>query len=404
MTTTIAATSAATAQPARLQSVDILRGLVMIIMALDHSRDFLMNPALDPTDLAHTYPALFLTRWITHFCAPVFVLLAGTGAFLSTSNGRSQGDLARFLLTRGLWLVALEIFVVTPLGWSFNWDFGFVRMQVIWAIGASMIVLAALVPVLPRRVIGGLGLTIVLGHNLLDGAHADWLGPLAPAWRFLHTLSPVRIAPHKMLIFIYPLGPWFGVMALGYGFGNLVRLDASQRRPVLLTLGAAMIGLFLLLRLANLYGDPSPWTLQPTPLMTALSWLNCTKYPPSLLYLLMTLGPALIVLAVVDLAPRLLTKPLATLGRVPLFYYLLHLPLIHGIAILLSDARYGQAPWLFRDMMAQKGAPIPLPQGYGYDLWVVYGVWIAAVIVLYPACRWFAGVKQRVHHPLLSYV
>ena len=404
MAQTTLSTSDAAPSSNRLQSVDMLRGLVMVIMALDHARDFLSNATFDPTDLAHTNPALFFTRWVTHFCAPVFVLLAGTGAYLSTSNGRSKADLSRFLATRGIWLVFLEICVITPLGWSFNWDFGFVRMQVFWAIGASMVVLAALVPVLPRRTIGALGLLIVVGHNLLDGAHAGWLGPLAPTWRFLHTISPVPIAPHKMLIFLYPLAPWFGVMALGYGFGDLVRLDTARRRSALLILGGSLIALFLVLRLANLYGDPKPWVTQPTAIMTALSWLNCTKYPPSLLYVLMTLGPAMVVLALIDLAPPLLTKPLGTFGRVPLFYYLLHLPLIHGIAVLLSLSRYGHAEWLMHDMMAQKGAAFPLPHGYGYELWVVYAVWIGVVVGLYPACRWFAEVKKRSRHPLLSYL
>ncbi len=400
----VAETAAAPRAPARLQSIDMLRGLVMVIMALDHTRDFLSNAPFDPTDLAHTSPALFLTRWITHFCAPVFVLLAGTGAYLSTASGRSAGQLAGFLASRGVWLVFLEVFVITPLGWSFNWNFGFVRMQVFWAIGASMVVLAGLVPVLPRRVIGGLGLLIVLGHNLLDGPQAALLGPLAPTWQFLHTITALPVAPHRMLIFLYPLAPWFGVMALGYGFGDLVRLEAARRRTVLLLLGAAMIALFLALRIPNLYGDPRPWVAQPTLAMTALSWINGTKYPPSLLYLLMTLGPALMVLAVIDRAPAAITGPLATLGRVPLIYYLLHLPLIHGIAVCLSQLRYGQSGWLMHDMMAQKGAALPLPHGYGYDLWVVYAVWIAVVVALYPACRWFAGVKQANRHPLLSYL
>ena len=389
---------------ARLQSIDTLRGLMMVIMALDHTRDFLSNAPFDPTDLAHTNPELFFTRWITHFCAPVFVLLAGTGAYLSTANGKSTLDLARFLAIRGLWLVFLEVFVITPIGWSFNGDFGFVRMQVFWAIGASMIVLAALVPVLPRRAIGAAGLLMVLGHNLLDGPHAAWLGPLAPTWLFLHTISAVPIAPHKMLIFLYPLAPWFGVMALGYGFGDLVRLEANRRRLALLSLGAGMILLFLLLRAANLYGDPKPWSAQPTALMTALSWINGTKYPPSLIYLLMTLGPALIALALLDRAPAIVSKPLATLGRVPLFYYLLHLPLIHAIAVLFSQLSYGRSPWLMHDMMAQKGAAFTLPPGYGYDLWVVYAVWLAVVLALYPACRWFAGVKAKSRNPLLRYL
>jgi uncharacterized membrane protein len=193
-------------------------------------------------------------------------------------------------------------------------------------------------------------------------------------------------------------------MALGFGFGDLIRLPEKARRTALLALGAGMIALFLLLRLPNLYGDPQPWAPQSTAVMTALSWINCTKYPPSLLYGLMTLGPAMIVLALIDRAPALAARPLATLGRVPLFYYLLHLPLLHLIAVGLSQLRYGQAPWLMHDMMAQKGAAFTLPHGYGYDLWVVYAVWLATVAALYPACRWFAEVKRNSLNPLLSYL
>ena len=354
--------------------------------------------------MAHTNPALFLTRWITHFCAPVFVLLAGTGAFLSASSGKPVGELSRFLASRGLWLVFLEIFVVTPLGWSFNWDFGFVRMQVIWVIGAAMVILAGLVLVLPRPWIGGLGVAMIFGHNLLDHLPPGQLGALAPTIHFLHAITPVPIAPHKMLIFLYPLIPWMGVMMVGYGLGDVVRLEPARRTRILAWTGAAMIVLFVALRAGNLYGDPKPWTAQANAVMSALSFLNANNYPPSLSYLLMTLGPALIVLAFIDRAPRRITGPLATFGRVPLFYYLLHLPLIHGLAILLSMIRYGQAPWLFHDMMAQRGAAHPTPTGYGYDLWVVYAVWAAVIIGLYPVCKWFAGVKRRHRHPLLSYL
>jgi len=332
----------------RLTSIDALRGLVMVVMALDHTRDLFSNAAFDPTDLTQTTPLLFFTRWITHFCAPVFVLLAGTSAFLSLSGGKSRGELARFLVTRGLWLMLLEVAVVTPLGWSFNFDYGFTRLQVIWVIGASMAVLAGLVPIVPRRAIGVLGLVIVLGHNVFDGPHAAWLGGFAGTWTLLHNLTPLQPFPHKTVLSIYPIVPWFGVMALGYGcVGELMLVDPRKRDRLLLIIGLAMIALFALLRASNLYGDPKPWAVQKDAVRTLLSFVSCTKYPPSLLYLLMTLGPAAIVLAFADRLPRLITEILTTYGRVPLFYYLLHLPILHGLAVLFSYVRYGQAPWLF---------------------------------------------------------
>ena len=389
---------------ARIASVDFLRGLVMVIMALDHVRDVFSNATFDPTDLAHTTPALFLTRWITHFCAPVFVLLAGTGAYLATRNGRTTKQLSGFLATRGLWLIFLEIAVVSPLGWSFNFGFGFTRLQVIWVIGAAMVILAGLVRVAPRRVIGGIGVAIILGHNLFDGPHAAWFGGLAPAWRMLHDLTPISIGDHRTILSIYPIVPWFGIMAAGYGFGDFIAGAAYRSRRLLIGGGLALIAAFVMLRFSNLYGDPHPWAVQSMSLMTVLSFLNVNKYPPSLLYTLMTLGPALVLLGVVARAPAKLTAPLATLGRVPLFYYLLHLPLIHLLAVLFSLARFGGALWLMQDMMVAKHSAHPLPADYGYGLEVVYAVWTGVVVALYPLCRWYAGVKARGTHPLLSYL
>lgn len=263
---------------------------------------------------------------------------------------------------------------------------------------------SALVLVTPRRWIGGLGVVMVLGHNLLDGLDPAQLGVLAQTVHFLHAITPVPMAQHKMLIFLYPLIPWLGVMMIGYGLGDVVRLEPARRTRVLTWTGLAILALLVAIRAANLYGDPRPWTQQSTAVMSTLSFLNANKYPPSLSYLLMTLGPALILLAFIERAPRRIAGPLATFGRVPLFYYLLHLPLIHGLAILLSQIRYGRAPWLFHDMMAQRGTAHPLPTGYGYHLWVVYAVWAAVIIALYPICKGFAGVKRRHRHPLLSYL
>jgi uncharacterized membrane protein len=374
----------------------------MVFMALDHTREFFTNTALDPLDLAHTTPLLFMTRWVTHFCAPIFVLFAGTGAFLSTSGGKTMPELSRFLLTRGLWLILLEIAFVSPFGWSFSADFSFTRLQVLWAIGLSMVLMAGLIRVFPRRVLAILGVAMILTHNLFDGAHLAWLGPFAKAWKALHVVGVLRPAPHMAFISLYPLVPWLGVMALGYGAGEIMLTPPARRNLLLRTAGLTMIALFVVLRASNLYGDPAPWAAQSDPLRTLLSFLNCAKYPPSLCFLLMTLGPALWFLSVAEGLPGWLRSRLALLGRVPLIYYLLHLPLLHGLAVLFSLARYGQAPWLFGDAMAPTTTPVP--PGYGYPLWVVYGVWIAAVAALYPVCRWYADFKKTHKHPLLSYL
>lgn len=397
-----AATPALTPSPVdtlspRISSVDILRGLVMVIMALDHTRDFFSSATFDPTDLTKTTPLLFFTRWITHFCAPVFVFLAGSGAFLSLGRGKSKADLSRFLLTRGLWLVALEFLVISPTGWSFSLSFATTRLQVIWVIGMSMILLAAFIRIFPSRLIAVMGIAMVFLHNLFDGAHGD-------IWKLLHQVSFFRPFPHITIASLYPLIPWVGVMMAGYGAGELLTGDAARRRTILLRLGAAMTVLFVILRASNLYGDPSPWSAQSSPVYTLMSFLRVSKYPPSLLYLLMTLGPALILLAMLDGARNKLGDALRDFGRVPLFYYLLHLPLLHGLAILFSFATYGSADWLYQDLMALKGSPHPLPPGYGYGLPVVYAVWLAAVIALYPLCRWFAAIKKTRREAIFSYL
>ena len=387
-----------------LSSVDVLRGIVMVIMALDHTRDFFSSATFDPTDLAKTTPLLFFTRWITHFCAPVFVFLAGAGAFLSLRRGKTPAQLSLFLLTRGLWLMALEVLVISPLGWSLSFSFGATRLQVIWVIGLSMIILAALVPLLSSRLIGALGLVLIVFHNLFDGPHAAWLWPAAGAFKLLHQVNFFTPYPHKLVLSLYPLIPWVGVLMAGFGAGELFTLASDQRRRVLLRLGTALTLLFVLLRATNLYGDPSPWSVQPDPLYTLLSFLKCSKYPPSLLYLLMTLGPALLLLALLDGVRSRLLDAFRDFGQVPLFYYLLHLPLLHGLAVLFSYATYGSAAWLFQDLMATRGSAHPLPAGYGYGLPVVYAVWLGAVILLYPLCKWFSALKKTRREAIFSYL
>ena len=372
----------------------------MVMMALDHTRDFFSNDlAFDPTDLDRTYPALFLTRWITHFCAPVFVFLAGTGAFLSTARGKNRRELSWFLLTRGLWLVLLELTWVRCLGWMFNFDFHFAMGIVIWAIGWSMVALSGLV-FLPLRWVTTFGILMIASHNLFDHVKPEILGSLGWLWKILHTGGIIVPAEGYRFAAGYPLIPWIGVMATGYGFGAWLLREPLERRKWLWGLGALLTGLFILLRAINVYGDPDSWSPQKNGLFTLFSFLNCHKYPPSLLYLLMTLGPALLVLAVLDRGTPRWLKPVLVFGRVPLFYYLLHLPIIHGLAVLASYQQYGQATWWF----ANPDDPGGRPSDYGYSLPVVYLVWLGVLLALYPICRWFADVKRRRRDAWLSYL
>lgn len=390
----------------RLDSVDFVRGVVMVVMALDHVRDFfhVYAKSFDPLDPSKTWTALFFTRWATHFCAPTFVFLAGTGALLSTRRGKTKTELARFLLTRGLWLVLLELTLVR-LGWFFNFDYSVMLAQVIWAIGWSMVVLAGLV-FLPTRVIAAVGLALIFLHNLFDGVSSDSLGPFRWLWVLLHEQNVLMPWPGYAVFVAYPLIPWVGVMAVGYAFGSLLTLEREKRRHTLLLIGGAAVVLFVLLRALNVYGDPTPWAVQARGTWyTFLSFLNTQKYPPSLLFLLMTLGPSIIAVALLDREGGAghLARPFVVFGRVPLFYYLLHVPLTHLVAVVFAYVKYGRAEWLFLNW-PPPGAPQLEPPGYGYDLWVVYLVWLGVVAALYPLCRWFAGVKRRRRDAWLSYL
>jgi uncharacterized membrane protein len=387
-----------------VEAVDLLRGVVMVLMALDHTRDFVSDARFNPLDLSRTTTALFLTRWVTHFCAPVFVFLAGTGAFLSATRGKTRPQVAWFLLTRGLWLVLLE-FTLVHVGWFFNLNYGLLVGQVIWAIGCSMLALAGLV-FLPAWAVGALGITLIACLNLFDGVRPDSLGPYRGLWVVLVSGSfssgPLELGPGVYFFVAYPVLPWLGVLAAGYGFGRLWLLDRGPRRRLLLGLGVGLTLLFVALRAVNRYGDPAPWSAQPSGLFTLFSFLNCSKYPPSLLFLLMTLGPALLALALLDRPAGPLGRVLVTFGRVPLFYYLLHLPVIHLVALGLALARYGEVGFMFENVAF--AGPGQLPGGYGYGLPVVYLVWLLVVAALYPVCRWFAGVKSRHRTAWLSYL
>jgi uncharacterized membrane protein len=389
----------------RIQSVDILRGLVMIIMALDHVRDFLHSDAqhFDPADLSQTTPVLFFTRWITHFCAPTFMFLAGTGAYLQSRRAESLTVVARFLWTRGLWLVVLELTWVRWLGWNMSFGTDLIFLWVIWALGISMIALAGLIFV-PWRVLLGTSLVVILLHNTLDAVTPAQFGPASWLWTVLHVPGLIAVSPHVTILDFYSLIPWIFVMAAGYCFGRVMDLESEQRRRMLLRLGSALIGAFVVLRWSNLYGDPSRWSSQSTSILTLASFLNCTKYPPSLLYLLMTIGPGILILGLFERVRLANANPLIVFGRVPLFFYLLHLPLIHGSAILLSWLRYGRVDFVLHNPPSLFGPAALFPAGYGYSLAIVYVIWIGVVVALYPACRWFAGLKQRSRSPVLSYL
>lgn len=366
-------------------------------MALDHVRDYFSEVRFDPSDLTQTSEALFLTRWVTHFCAPAFVFLAGTAAYLSGARGKSRGELARFLATRGLWLVLLELTVVRW-AWTFNLAYvnEFLFVQVIWALGISMIVLAALIR-LPLPAVAAFGVAMIAGHNALDGITPQSLGAWGPLWTLLHVPGGIRVAPGQVFYVAYPLVPWIGVMAAGYALGTLLLRPASERHRILYLLGGALTAGFVVLRVSNLYGDPSPWAPQTTAARTLLSFLDTTKYPPSLLFLLMTLGPSILALPLLERVTGPVARFFTTIGRVPLFFYVLHLYLIHAAALAVGTLA-GFAPGEFT------GRWLKLPEGWGYPLPVVYLVWAGVVLALYPACRWFAGVKARQRDPWLSYV
>lgn len=378
------------AAAARLDGIDRLRGLVVMLMALDHARDYFSAFPYAPTDLSKASVLLFLTRWITHFCAPVFVFLAGTSAALQGRRpGTGRAALQRFLLTRGLWLVLLE------LSWnSFMWrfDFGGVQLQVLWAIGWSMVALAAALW-LPRPAILALGLLLVAGHNALDGVHAGDFGAPgtlpALAWNVLHEPWFGRFDNGFELAVMYPLLPWIGVMLLGYSLGEVMQLEPARRDRALRRLGLAALLLFVALRLANGYGDPQPWSVNPRgDLYTALGWLNVAKYPPSLAYLLMTLGPALLLLARLDRWQGALARIAAVFGRVPMFFYLLHVPLIHGISLIARQLMFGAAA-------ATIYRAADVPASYTPSLLPVYLGWLAVLALLYPLCRAYGRYKQR---------
>ncbi|MDB4915355.1 MAG: hypothetical protein JWM95_2999 [Gemmatimonadetes bacterium] len=381
---------------ARVDSIDVVRGVIMIVMALDHTRDYFGIPGQNPTDLSTASAALFMTRWITNICAPVFFLLTGTGAYLSLRK-RSPGNLAGFLFTRGLWLIVLDVVVLRCLAYQFNVDYRVTLLIVLWALGWSMIALAALVR-LPAALVAAIGIVMILGHNLLDSVRST-----NPLWSILHQPGFVLNTREHVVFVAYPLIPWIGVMAVGYGLGQIYAWSPVQRRAFLLRLGLALSVAFVAVRALNVYGDPSHWSRHDTLVYTVLSFVNTTKYPPSLQFLLMTLGPALLLLGAVDRSTPRLLQPAIVYGRVPLFYYVVHFPLIHLLALATCYARYGTGHWMFESPDLAH-YPFAAPPGWGYSLSVVYLVWALIVCAMYPLCRWYASIKSRSSNAWLSYL
>lgn len=380
----------------RIGSIDLLRGLVIILMVLDHVRDYVHAQAFafDPTDLAQTTPALFATRWITHLCAPTFVFLAGVSIFLQRANGKDPGKLTRFLLTRGLWLIVLEL---TVIAFGFNWKLPFVFLQVIWAIGAGMLLMAA-VAHLPRAVVLALGALIVIGHPLLAGIDAADLGAWSLLWRLGMEPGPVDAVRGGLLL--YPVIPWFGVMCLGYGLGFLFAQEPRRRRRNVLFLGLGAIAAFIVLRAATGFGDPSPWQAQHgDAATTALAFINVTKYPPSLLYVLATLGVAMLLLLVIERLAVPAQRVVLTFGRTPLFTYVLHIYVVHALGLAMGVLA-GLPPTHYVDFIGDSGRNASA----GFGLFAVYAAWLASLLVLYPVCAWFAAVKRRRRDWWLSYL
>jgi uncharacterized membrane protein len=403
----VAETTAHKPAPAlgRIESIDVVRGLVMVFMAIDHTRDFFSYLRFAPENIDQTYYALFFTRWITHFCAPLFFFLAGTGAFFY-GRRHTPAELSRFLWTRGLWLIVVE-FTIVGFAWSFVFPFGF--FGVIWALGASMVIMAAAVR-LPIKWLGTLAILTIVGHDLLDRVRPRQFGSLGWVWSILHVKSGVMLPGHIRDFVLFPIVPWVAVMAAGYVFGTMYQWDQRQRRRTMAMLGIAMIVAFVFLRATNLYGNPpvglggvsqGGWHIEPTVEKSLILFLDVEKYPPSLQFLLMTLGPALLLLSWLDgKTVAGIFRPLLVFGRVPMFYYVLHLYVIHLLAVLMAVVFHQPMDWLLHGAFLMND----IPDRYGHGLPFIYLMWLVVLVILYFPCRWFMGVKQRRKDWWLSYL
>lgn len=386
----------------RVHSVDLLRGLVMIIMALDHVREFIHAEALiaDPLNLQTTTPALFFTRWITHFCAPIFVFLAGTSAYLQSLR-KDKKELRIFLVKRGLWLIFVEIFIMS-FAFTFDPAYPTIFFQTIWAIGISMVILGIMLW-LPFRAILFIGLVIVLGHNTLDFYEATYKGQYSIIYSLMHRFGFYQPTTNHSLIILYPFLPWTGLMMLGYCFGRILTgYDGIKRNKILAWLGVSIILFFIALRATNLYGDAQHWSTQKNSLYTAFSFIDTVKYPPSLLFMCMTLGPGILFLSLFVNARSTIAKVIMVYGRVPFFYFILHFFLVHFISMVLFFARGHSFAEGWR---VNPNIPFNfvLP-GEGYSLGITYLVWLFVLIIMYPLCKWFSNYKLKHKKWWLSYL
>lgn len=375
----------------RINSIDFVRGLVMVIMALDHIRDLMHIPSLtqNPTDLTTTTAGIFLTRWITHLCAPTFVFLSGASAYISFKNSNNLAESKRFLLSRGIWLIVLEFTVINFALW-FDIHFRILMLQVICAIGVGLVVIAFLLKIAPRN-IGIAGLVIIFSHNLLQGIGFPKYPALNFASSVLFAPNFFQVTPNFAFLVGYPLIPWLGIMLLGYGFGHFFAIPDEKRKKLFLQFGGGALLLFVLIRFINIYGDPAPWSAQKTPLFTFFSFINVTKYPPSLLYTLVTLGIMFLVLSFTDGVKNKFIDIFSVYGKVPLFYYLIHWYLVHSIMVIMlflqgfgiKDLNF--APFSF-------GRP---QTGSGVELSIIYAIWLGVAIILYPLCLWYGKYKAK---------
>lgn len=393
----------------RIDAIDILRGLVMVIMALDHTRDYFSHLRFEPENLTRTWGALFFTRWITHFCAPLFFFLAGTGAFFY-GRRRSASELSRFLWTRGLWLIVLE-FTAVGFAWAFQFPFGI--FGVIWALGASMVLMAGAVR-LPVRWLAALSVLVIVTHDLFDRIRPAQFGSLGWIWQLLHVRGFVQLPFNVPEFVLFPIIPWVAVMGAGYAFGTVFTLEPERRQRIMIRLGAVLTLAFILLRATNIYGNPpaglggvsqGDWHLQPTIEKTVILFLDVEKYPPSLQFLFMTLGPSLLLLSWLDKRntrhrTSAVESALLIYGRVPLFFYVLHLYLIHALAVAMALLFHQPFHWLLQGAFFLNDIPF----GYGHNLPFIYLMWITAVVILYLPCRWWADLKKRRKDWWLSYL
>jgi uncharacterized membrane protein len=378
----------------RVVSIDLMRGLVMVLMALDHTRDYFSNAMFSPTDLSQTNMTYFMTRWVTHLCAPTFMFLAGVSAYLSARKRHySLNKLSVYLIQRGAILIAMELTIIR-FGWTFNWDMRYGIAQVIWALGWSMIVLAGMIH-LPRRTCMTLAIAFIAGHNLFDPVQPDAFGKLAWLWIILHVPGIVDYAPGHSIFIFYPLIPWCAVMALGYCFGSVFLKPQALRQTTYLRLGCWFLLLFLGLRLTNIYGDPNPWMLQKNIPFTVMAILKCEKYPPSLLYLLMTFNMMFVSLACFE-SPKIQKwfSVLIDFGKVPMFFYLIHIYLIHGLALLVIYYRGLPTNWLISGNIEHAFPEVPTAE-FGFSLFTVYLIWLLLLITLYPMCRCYIKLALR---------